>query len=88
MGALLGGAALGYVPTIVFGALLVYLGLSFLWEWVVEMCIRDSCWIMGWSVRKPRRALLGKARAANKKPTSGMSQSSPARMPILSLIHI
>lgn len=31
----LGGAALGYVPTIVFGALLVYLGLSFLWEWVV-----------------------------------------------------
>lgn len=30
-----GGAALGYVPTIVFGALLVYLGLSFLWEWVV-----------------------------------------------------
>ncbi len=35
VGALLGGAALGYVPTIVFGALLVYLGLSFLWEWVV-----------------------------------------------------
>lgn len=23
------------MPTIVFGALLVYLGLSFLWEWVV-----------------------------------------------------
>ncbi len=31
-----GGAALGFVPTVVFGALLVYLGLSFLWEWVVE----------------------------------------------------
>lgn len=31
-----GGGALGFVPTIVFGALLVYLGLSFLWEWVVE----------------------------------------------------
>jgi len=30
-----GGAALGFVPTVVFGALLVYLGLSFLWEWVV-----------------------------------------------------
>lgn len=33
---LAGGSALGFVPTIVFGALLVYLGLSFLWEWVVE----------------------------------------------------
>ena len=31
----LGGEALGFMPTIVFGALLVYLGLSFLWEWVV-----------------------------------------------------
>ena len=31
-----GGAALGFVPTIVFGSLLVYLGLSFLWEWVVD----------------------------------------------------
>jgi SulP family sulfate permease len=31
-----GGEALGFVPTIVFGSLLVYLGLSFLWEWVVE----------------------------------------------------
>ena len=30
-----GGAALGFVPTIVFGTLLVFLGLSFLWEWVV-----------------------------------------------------
>lgn len=30
-----GGTALGYVPTIVFGTLLVYLGSSFLWEWVV-----------------------------------------------------
>lgn len=31
----LGGAALGFMPTLVFGSLLVYLGLSFLWEWVV-----------------------------------------------------
>ena len=30
-----GGAALGFVPTIVFGTLLIYLGLAFLWEWVV-----------------------------------------------------
>ena len=30
-----GGQALGFMPTIVFGALLVYLGLSFLWEWAV-----------------------------------------------------
>lgn len=33
---LLGGMVLGFVPTIVFGSLLAYLGLSFLWEWVVE----------------------------------------------------
>ncbi|MBP6015180.1 MAG: SLC26A/SulP transporter family protein [Candidatus Promineofilum sp.] len=32
----LGGSALGFVPTVVLGALLVYLGLSFLWEWVVQ----------------------------------------------------
>ena len=32
---LFGGAALGLLPKLVFGALLVYLGLSFLWEWVV-----------------------------------------------------
>lgn len=31
----LGGAALGLLPKMIFGALLVYLGLSFLWEWVV-----------------------------------------------------
>ena len=31
---LFGGAALGYFPKMVFGALLVYVGLSFLWEWV------------------------------------------------------
>lgn len=31
-----GGAALGFMPTVVFGTLLVYLGLSFLWEWVVK----------------------------------------------------
>lgn len=31
-----GGALLGYFPEAVFGALLVYLGLSFLWEWLVE----------------------------------------------------
>ena len=31
-----GGVVLGLVPTLVFGTLLVYLGLSFLWEWVVE----------------------------------------------------
>jgi SulP family sulfate permease len=30
-----GGSALAFVPSVVFGALLVYLGLSFLWEWVV-----------------------------------------------------
>lgn len=30
-----GGAALAVVPKLVFGALLVYLGVSFLWEWVV-----------------------------------------------------
>lgn len=29
-----GGAALAVVPKLVFGALLVYLGVSFLWEWV------------------------------------------------------
>ena len=33
---LLGGSALGFVPTIVLGALLIYLGLSFLWEWVIK----------------------------------------------------
>jgi SulP family sulfate permease len=32
---LFGGAALGFLPKMVFGALLVFLGLSFLWEWVV-----------------------------------------------------
>lgn len=32
----LGGSALGFVPTVVLGSLLVYLGLSFLWEWVVR----------------------------------------------------
>ncbi len=32
---LFGGTALGYFPKMVFGALLVYLGLSFLWEWGV-----------------------------------------------------
>ena len=32
---LLGGSVLGFMPTIVFGALLAYLGLSFLWQWVV-----------------------------------------------------
>ena len=32
----LGGSALGFVPTIVLGSLLVYLGLTFLWEWVVK----------------------------------------------------
>lgn len=32
----LGGSALGFVPTLVFGTLLIYLGLSFLWEWVIE----------------------------------------------------
>lgn len=32
----LGGGLLGFVPTVVFGALLIYLGLSFLWEWVVQ----------------------------------------------------
>lgn len=32
---LFGGDILGILPTIVFGAMLVYLGLSFLWEWVV-----------------------------------------------------
>ena len=32
---LFGGAALGLLPKMVFGALLVFLGLSFLWEWVV-----------------------------------------------------
>lgn len=33
---LMSGSILGYVPTIVFGALLVFLGLSFLWEWIVQ----------------------------------------------------
>lgn len=33
---LLGGDILGMLPKIVFGALLTYLGLSFLWEWVVQ----------------------------------------------------
>jgi len=32
---LFGGAALGSFPKLIFGGLLVYLGLSFLWEWVV-----------------------------------------------------
>ncbi len=32
---LFGGAALGVFPKMIFGALLVYMGLSFLWEWVV-----------------------------------------------------
>ena len=32
---LFGGAALGLLPKLIFGALLAYLGLSFLWEWVV-----------------------------------------------------
>ena len=32
----LGGAALGLVPTVVLGSLLIYLGLSFLWEWVIK----------------------------------------------------
>ena len=32
----LGGSALGFVPTVVLGSLLVYLGLSFLWQWVIE----------------------------------------------------
>jgi SulP family sulfate permease len=31
----MGGTVLGFVPTVVLGTLLVYLGLSFLWEWVV-----------------------------------------------------
>ena len=31
-----GGSALGFVPTLVFGTLLIYLGLAFLWEWVVD----------------------------------------------------
>lgn len=31
----MGGAALGFVPTVVFGSLLIYLGLSLLWEWLV-----------------------------------------------------
>lgn len=31
-----GGAALGRMPTLVFGTLLIYLGLSFLWEWVID----------------------------------------------------
>ncbi len=30
-----GGSALGYCPKFIFGGLLIYLGLSFLWEWVV-----------------------------------------------------
>ncbi len=33
---LLGGTALAFMPALVFGTLLIYLGLSFLWEWVVE----------------------------------------------------
>ncbi len=37
-----GGVVLGMVPTLVFGALLIYLGLSFLWEWVVEARARLS----------------------------------------------
>lgn len=32
----LGGSALGFVPTLVFGTLLIYLGLAFLWEWVID----------------------------------------------------
>lgn len=36
----LGGAALGFMPTLVFGSLLIYLGLSFLWEWVVKAYTR------------------------------------------------
>ncbi len=32
---LFGGAALGLLPKMIFGALLAYLGLSLLWEWVV-----------------------------------------------------
>jgi len=32
----LGGAALGLLPKMAFGALLAFLGLSFLWEWVVS----------------------------------------------------
>jgi len=32
---LFGGAALGAFPKLIFGGLLVYLGLSFLWEWAV-----------------------------------------------------
>lgn len=35
-----GGSALAFVPSVVFGALLVYLGLSFLWEWVVLARVR------------------------------------------------
>ncbi len=31
----MGGAVLGFVPTVVFGSLLIYLGLSLLWEWLV-----------------------------------------------------
>jgi sulfate permease, SulP family len=31
-----GGSSLGLLPKVVFGALLTYLGLAFLWEWVVQ----------------------------------------------------
>ncbi len=36
MALFLGGAALGLLPKMAFGALLAFLGLSFLWEWVVS----------------------------------------------------
>jgi sulfate permease, SulP family len=31
-----GGGSLGLLPKVVFGALLAYLGLAFLWEWVIQ----------------------------------------------------
>ena len=37
---LFGGAALGLLPKLIFGALLAYLGLSLLWEWVVAAARR------------------------------------------------
>lgn len=36
LGLLFGGTALSIFPKLVFGALLVFLGLSFLWEWLVD----------------------------------------------------
>jgi len=36
LGLLFGGAALSIFPKLVFGALLAFLGLSFLWEWLVD----------------------------------------------------